>query len=85
MGRMDLQLSGCSVFCSRDEQTDKLLWKVVSVMTRAVEPWKGGQELTSILRNTSLHPRAGLGPRMLLGRGGDVDAPCSHHRTVTPE
>lgn len=83
---MDLQLSGCSVFCSRDEQTDKLLWKVVSVMTRAVEPWKGGQELTSILRNTSSAPKGRAGSKDASGQRRWLDAYlCSHHRTVTPE
>lgn len=50
---MDLQQDA---LCSVVEMNKQINYcgKVVSVMTRAVEPWKGGQELTSILRNTEL-------------------------------
>ena len=63
-------------------------------MTRAVEPWritvmspwKGGQELTSILRNTSSAPRVRAGSRDASGqRRWLVAYLCSQHRTVTPE
>lgn len=55
-------------------------------MTRAVEPWKGGQELTSILRNTSSAPKGRAGSKDASGQRRWLDAYlCSHHRTVTPE
>lgn len=66
----------------------------MSVMTRAVEPWritvmspwKGGQELTSILRNTSSAPMGKVGCRDASGqRRWLVAYLCSQHRTVTPE
>lgn len=58
------------MFCSRDEQTDKLLWKVVSVMTG---PWNPGRWAGADLHlegTLALHPkRAGLGPGCFWAEG----------------
>ena len=43
------------MFRSRDEQTDKLPWKVVSVMTRAMEPWRISHQSLGRWAGADLH------------------------------